>query len=91
MEEDHPRPRKFHDRSDFIPHFRLIAVDPAFRAHRFVLAEGASEISLCGIFKQFLTVPAALIRPMEMPAVHVNHDANCFQLPLHSLYRSGKL
>jgi len=51
MGKDHLGSREFHYRSDFVPHFRFITVDLTFRTHRFVLAEGASEIPLGGVFK----------------------------------------
>ena len=68
--EYHPRPRKTHDCTDFLPHFRLIAVYLTIRAKCLFLHKRASVAPLPCVCIEGCTFRAdAIFPPMLPPAV----------------------
>lgn len=77
MSQQHTRSGVTHDLADPISHLRLVAMDLAFRACRFVRSKWTiRQPSLC-IVEQLPAITADFgFRPMMGPAIDPNHGAN---------------
>jgi hypothetical protein len=63
-------------------------MDRTFSAGTLLFPEGAFERSLAGIRIQFLAAVAPFFAAVMVPAVHIDHDADRLDFPLHPFHRS---
>ena len=83
--KNHPWTGKSHDRSNFLPHLRLVAMHPAVGAKSFCLHEGASVTALAGVVPQSGAVraehPMRMVPLLAVQSNHLRHHS-FFPLPL---------
>jgi len=76
--KEHPRAGKAHNFPDSRPHFRLVAMNPAIFAGRFLPSEGTFRKPLIDVGPQFLAGIAKRIAVVVCPAVNVDHGMDGF-------------
>ena len=85
MNQEHPRSREAHDLPDALAHLRLVTVDGAVGAGRFLLPERASLETPPRIFMKFAALRAEIItRAVPTVAVDSHHRFNRLLLSEYS-------